>query len=145
MTRKSMAQIPHPLGRMPVEFIHTKENFRERKLTSGTIPSLLQARGSRETLGMRLARLWFSGQNTGLAHVVKGTSVSHDHPSQTFIMSSHAGDKLDTLIKFTLQNISDEGFIGNFAKKYGFLGIPVGLAVILIIALACSARGTGKK
>ena len=67
------------------------------------------------------------------------------HPSQTFTMSSHAGDKLDTLIKFTLQNISDEGFIGSFAKKYGFLGIPVGLAVILIIALACSAGGTGKK
>ena len=37
-----------------------------------------------------------------------------------------------------------EGFIENFIKKYAFLGIPAGLAIILIIAIACIATGTKK-
>ena len=30
-----------------------------------------------------------------------------------------------------------EGFIGNFLKKYGLLGIPLGIAIILVIAISC--------
>lgn len=32
---------------------------------------------------------------------------------------------------------ADEGFIGNFLKKYGLLGIPLGIAIILVIAISC--------
>ena len=33
---------------------------------------------------------------------------------------------------------------GGFTEKYAFLGIPAGLTIILIIAIACTA-GTTKK
>ena len=34
-----------------------------------------------------------------------------------------------------------EGFIGNFLKKYGLLGIPLGIAIILVIAISCVSGG----
>jgi len=37
-----------------------------------------------------------------------------------------------------------EGFIGDWVKEYGILGIPLGLAIILIIAIV-SITGSKKK
>lgn len=38
--------------------------------------------------------------------------------------------------------LAGEGFIGDFIKKYGLLGIPLGIAIILVIAISCV---TGEK
>ena len=36
-----------------------------------------------------------------------------------------------------------EGFVAKWMKKFGFLGIPIFLVIILVIAIACTA-GSGK-
>lgn len=38
-----------------------------------------------------------------------------------------------------------EGFLGDWIKEYGILGVPLCLAIVLIVAIACTTTGSKKK
>lgn len=88
----------------------------------------------------------------------RGGETSFATPRRAFFIFSHAVLRAEPQLTERLKEVKintkrknevlfldeGEGFIGDWVKEYGILGIPLGFAIILIIAIV-SITGSKKK